>query len=98
MNHQSKTDVKQAVHLEEDIAELEKELAEKYYTLGKGIYEIAESRVGEINELVDRLVDTKVRLAEVKRQQICPHCLAQNPADHLYCGKCGRKMEQEEST
>jgi len=85
--------VKQAVLLEEDITKLEEELTDKYYQLGKSIYELSDRKVAEINQLVDRLVETKIRLSNTKNSGICVYCMAENPKLNTYCGKCGKKLE-----
>ena len=84
---------KQAVLLEEDLALLEAELSDRYYQLGKCVYEAADRRIEEIGRLVDRLVETRVKLSGVKEQTVCLSCLAPNPRDNAYCGKCGTRLE-----
>lgn len=81
--------------LEEDIDKMEEELSARYYQLGKCIYEIADCKGKEINSLVDRLVEAKLKLVSIKEQQICLICMAQNPKENAYCGKCGKILRRD---
>lgn len=85
---------KQAELLEEDIVKLEQEISDKYYQLGKSVYEIADREVDEINHLVDRMIEIKQQLSDVKNQSICVHYMAKNPKSNRYCGGCGRKLQE----
>lgn len=86
---------KQALLLEEEQARLEQELDQKYYQLGREIYEAADRGVSEINALVDRLVETKLKLCKIREHRVCPYCLSQSPMEDQYCGKCGRRLDEE---
>ncbi len=87
---------KQAVLLESKIIKLEREIDEKYYQLGRSIYELADRKFDEIDRIVDNLVDAKVHLSQLQGHHMCVHCLAQNPIENHYCGKCGKKIERDE--
>ena len=93
---EAKAESKQVFLLEDDLTVLEKELGDKYYQLGKYIYELSERRMDEIDRLVNRLVETKVKLSQLKRQCICAYCLGSNPKENKYCGICGKELEQED--
>jgi len=95
---QEKSDDKQIVLLEEDLCVLETELHENYYRLGKTVYEHAERRIEEINGLVNRLVEAKIKLTKLRQERICAYCLHPNAAGSRFCGGCGKPLEQEEET
>lgn len=77
---------------EDDIAAIEDELSRSYYALGRSVYETAERKIDEINHLTDKLVETKIKLSQLKGRRVCAECKAQNPEDSIYCGKCGNKL------
>ena len=77
-------------------------LLEKYIQLGKSIYEVADRSVDDINRLTDRLIDIKRNISMENGQTECTECLAMNPRENVYCGRCGSKLhrageEDEES-
>lgn len=84
---------KKATLAEADVLEIENELGQRYCALGKRICDIAGSSIGEINALVDTLVEAKLRLADLREQVICTGCLSANPIANHYCGICGRSLD-----
>lgn len=86
---------KDILSLEEDITKLGEVLSAKYYQLGKRVYEITEHESKEINSLVDRLVEAKIKLSNMKNQCVCLNCMAQNPKENAYCGKCGEILGRD---
>ncbi|MDR2932475.1 MAG: hypothetical protein LBV27_05140 [Oscillospiraceae bacterium] len=96
VDERARVSEKQAVLLEEDLLKLEKELENKYCQLGKNVYEAADHMVSEINDTVDRLVEAKIRLRDMREQNTCLSYLAANPKHNRFCGKCGRPLEGKE--
>lgn len=87
---------RQALLLEQELEELERQLTERYYQFGRDIYEAAERGVSEINRLVDRLVEAKVKHAALCREAQCPACLALNDGESIFCRQCGEKLPRQE--
>ena len=63
---------------EQELSNMEEELQEYYCEAGKAILETAETEGRKINDLVDRIIDTKKKLLELRRETICPDCIARN--------------------
>lgn len=85
---------------EQELHALEDELYAKYCEVGKAVLETAEMEGEKINNLVDRIVETKKRLLELRREKICTACLTGNDQNNRYCSRCGKKFEEcrEETT
>lgn len=82
--------------LEQEIAELEQQLCERFYYLGKDLFEAASDHIDGINMLVDVLIEKRLELVRQKGQRICEHCLTPNEAENTYCGHCGQKLDLED--
>lgn len=84
--------------LQREVDELERRLEEGYCQLGKDIYEVAEHGIGEVNRLVDCLVEAKKRFLAISPHLVCSACQAENPIDSQYCRHCGTPLPAQERT
>lgn len=88
---------RQPLLLREEINRLEEELEDKYYQFGRDVYEATERGIAEINHLVDKLVDAKVRYSALTGGTACDKCLTLNPPENDFCSKCGTPLPVAES-
>jgi NADH pyrophosphatase NudC (nudix superfamily) len=71
---------------------MEATLNEHYCNIGKQLLEMAEQEDQEINNLVDRIIEIKKQLYELRQTVQCPSCLLMNSSESRYCGHCGNKL------
>ncbi len=87
------------------IAQEEALLREKEIALGKRYYalirdgaaaadEESAPLVSETGEILDRLLDLRKELAEVRGMKVCPACTELVPPDSTFCPKCGAPMKE----
>lgn len=79
--------------LEREIEDMEKTLYESYCDVGKAVLETAETEGRKINDLVDRIIEKKRRLVDMRGDRGCPGCGGQNSSGSRYCSHCGRKLD-----
>lgn len=79
--------------LEDKITHLETDLQAHYCQIGKEILELAENKQEEINNLVDRIIELKKKLAVIKKEIECPWCMTFNPSDSKCCKNCGEVLD-----
>ena len=84
--------------MEQELSKLEHNLWKEYYEAGKGILEIAEQENKRINSLVDKIIETRRKLAETKQEKCCPECTASNDHNSLYCKRCGARLPDTDDT
>jgi NADH pyrophosphatase NudC (nudix superfamily) len=89
MEHQSNADVQR---LEHNLNKMETALNEHYCNVGKQLLEMAEREDHEINNLVDKIIETKKQLYELNQTVQCPRCLLKNSSDSRYCSHCGNEL------
>ncbi|MFV0399116.1 MAG: hypothetical protein ACK5LX_00675 [Oscillospiraceae bacterium] len=80
--------------MEQEIGRLEHTLRESYSDAGKMILEAAETESRKINELVDRIVEMRRQLLELRGDRECPECGTYNKNHSLYCNHCGSKLDK----
>lgn len=93
---QEESRARQSLLLQQEMGQLEEELTQRYYELGRDVYEATERGVAEINRLVDRLVEAKVKYAALCEAVTCPACLTLNSCESVYCCKCGARLPAPE--
>jgi uncharacterized paraquat-inducible protein A len=81
--------------LEHDLSEMETALTDRYCSVGKQLLEVAEREDREINQLVDRIIETRKQLSALQRSVQCRSCLSMNSSDSVYCSHCGAKLGKE---
>lgn len=79
--------------LEGELNHLEADLQAHYCQIGKEILELAEKEQGQINNLVDQIINIKKKLAVIKNNIQCPWCMAYNSSDSKYCKHCGEEID-----
>jgi hypothetical protein len=78
--------------LEHDLDKMETTLNVHYCNIGKQLLEMAEREDKEINNLVDKIIETKKQLYELHQMVQCPSCLWKNRSDSRYCSYCGNEL------
>lgn len=64
----------------------------------KGGYEnrdLIDSLSEEIDEVMERMRELNNKIADMKKQSVCPVCKTKNPQENFYCAKCGSKIKSE---
>lgn len=79
-------------NLVQSLSEMETALNERYCDIGKSLLEIAEKEDKEINQLVDKIVETRKELAVLQKKIQCPGCLTYNGAGSRFCSNCGMRL------
>ncbi len=85
-------------------ADLNREIAERYQTLGSIVYdsqktgnsvqELIEENVAVIDELYDQLDLINSQLLEFRNKVICKSCGRENPQDAFFCSYCGTRLKE----
>ena len=83
------------------LASLNSDLSKTYETLGRilcdacaeSMPEDAKPTVEEINRLKADIADMEVKLAESQGKKICSGCGFMNAPGIVFCGKCGKKLD-----
>lgn len=88
----SKTAKDDISRMELELSRMESALYESYCEVGKTILETAETEGRRINEMVDRIIETKKKLAAIREEKECPVCGACNEKDSPFCKRCGKKF------
>jgi NADH pyrophosphatase NudC (nudix superfamily) len=82
----------EAQRLERNLNKMETTLNEHYCNIGKQLLEMVEQEDHEINELVDKIIETKKQLYELNQTVQCSSCLLMNSSDSRYCSHCGNEL------
>jgi septal ring factor EnvC (AmiA/AmiB activator) len=82
----------EAQRLERNLNKMETTLNEHYCNIGKQLLEMVEQEDHEINELVDKIIETKKQLYELNQTVQCPGCLLMNSSESRYCSHCGKEL------
>jgi septal ring factor EnvC (AmiA/AmiB activator) len=82
----------EAQRLERNLNKMETTLNEHYCNIGKQLLEMVEQEDHEINELVDKIIETKKQLYELNQTVQCPSCLLMNSSESRYCSHCGNEL------
>lgn len=80
--------------IEQELSKMEYELYEQYYEVGKGLLEKAEQENRKINDLVDKIIATRRKIAKAKQEKYCPECTESNDYNSLYCKRCGARLPE----
>ncbi|MDO4326249.1 MAG: zinc ribbon domain-containing protein [bacterium] len=93
MSIQNETDQRAKIQsLTQSLSEMETALTEHYCDIGKSLLEIAEKEDKEINQLADKIIETRKQLALLQKEIQCPECLTYNSAGSRYCSNCGKRL------
>ncbi|MCH3971576.1 MAG: zinc ribbon domain-containing protein [Oscillospiraceae bacterium] len=86
-------------------ADLNNEIAKRFEALGRVVYDAkkagtsSDELVGEcvtaIDELYEQLDAVNEQLAAKRCRVTCRNCGQDNPANALYCSKCGQKLQED---
>lgn len=88
----------ECIKLDSEIKKLYEQLGSSVYSMKKGGYEnrdLIDSLSEEIDEAMERLRELNDKIADVKKQNVCPVCKTKNPKENFYCAKCGSKIKSE---
>lgn len=94
MNAKQNPELMEVQRLEQSLGEMEAALNEHYCDIGKSLLELAEKEDKEINQLVDRIIETRRQITALQKKARCPVCLTYNSADSRYCSHCGKKLQE----
>ena len=80
------------------VAELKSDLRNEFEALGKTVYNceknhIDAAQVSNIDNIYIQIEELKKQIAEMKNKVICKFCSGANENGALYCGKCGKKLD-----
>lgn len=88
-------------------ADLNREIAERYESLGRVIYdsqktgtpsdELVEECVAAIDELYDQLDLINAQLLEFRNKTVCKNCGKENPQEAFFCSYCGTRLREEKA-
>lgn len=79
--------------LEDERTELEQKLLRHYCTAGKRLLEEAAAEQKEINQLAERLIETRRKL-DLFCSVHCPFCYGLIERDSRFCRHCGKKQPE----
>lgn len=67
------------------------------YQNGESVSDEVADKCVQVDEVVEKIKEMKVRLMELKNVIICSNCENENQPDDLFCSKCGEKIGTEKS-
>ncbi|MBR0423478.1 MAG: zinc ribbon domain-containing protein [Clostridia bacterium] len=85
------------------VAELKSDLKNEFESLGKTVYNCEKNHidaaqetntfVSNIDNIYIQIEELKKQIAEMKNKVICKFCNSANENNAIYCGKCGKKLD-----
>ena len=86
-------------------ADLNNEIAKRYESLGRMIYEqkktdndsseLISDCIAAIDDLYEQLDAVNEQMVTMRAKFICKNCGQENPQNATYCSKCGQKMPED---
>lgn len=82
--------------MNEKISKTRVALDEEYYLLGKTIFESTDKANNKISALIDKLIEYRIKLHDMKQVISCSECGEENDSNSKFCQNCGHKIGNEE--
>ena len=86
-------------------ADLNNEISKRFEALGRVIYDakktgndsadLADECITTIDDLYEQLDAVNAQLAATRSQIVCRKCGEENPANAVYCCKCGQRLRDD---